>query len=115
MYKGLKQNEQLKKLLNSAQETIDNSNTLISSQKKLTYKLTEESNAKTVLIDQLKDLNTKENEISEIKISSLQNDITYLQTQAKKDKRKNFWQGVKVGGITVGILGTATVLYLLSQ
>lgn len=115
MYKGLKQNEQLKKLLNSAQETIDNSNTLISSQKKLTYKLTEESNAKTVLIDQLKDLNAKENEISEIKISSLESDISYLKSQSKKDNRKNFWKGVKVGGITIGVLGTATVLYLLTN
>lgn len=112
IYKGLKQNEQLKKLYNSAQETIDNSNTLIASQRKLNNKLSEESSAKSELIQNLKDLNVQDNKICDIQKESLQNDIKYLQKEKKKDSRKSFWNGVKIGCFSVAIIGVATLIFI---
>ena len=105
IYKGLKQNEQLKKLFNSAQETIENSNSLIASQKKLSAKLTEESEAKSQVITNLKDLNEADKKLCDIQKQSLQSDIKYLETQSKRDSRRSFWNGVKIGGFSVAVLG----------
>lgn len=112
VYKGLKQNEQLKKLVNSAQETIDNSNTLIASQKKLTSKLTEESEAKSELIKNLKDLNQSGKELCDVEKESLQSDITYLKVQSKKDSKRSFWNGVKIGGFTISVLGVVGIVLI---
>lgn len=111
VYKGLKQNEQLKKLYNSAQETIDNSNTLIASQRKLNDKMTEESSAKSELIQNLKDLSAQDKKICDIQKESLQNEIKYLVQENKKDSRKSFWNGVKIGGFSVVTLGAAALIF----
>lgn len=110
LYKGLKQNEQLKKLYNSALETIDNSNYLIADQKKLIAKLSEESMAKNEVIDNLKSLVDKNNELCEIQKKTLQSDLDYLKEQSKKDSRKSFWKGVKTGGVTVVALGVVGLI-----
>lgn len=112
IYKGLKQNEQLKKLINSAQETIDNSNTLIASQRKLNDKLTEESNAKSELIKNLKDLNAQDKVLCDIQKESFQSEIKFLNQEKKRQSRKSFWNGVKIGGISVVVLGAATLIFL---
>ena len=108
IYKGLKQNEQLKKLLYTAQETIDNSNALISSQRKMNAKLSEESEAKSELIKNLKDLNQNDKYLCDIQKKTLQNQIKYLEEYKKKESRKSFWNGVKIGGVSVVALGIAT-------
>ena len=105
IYKGLKQNEQLKKLFNSAQETIENSNSLIASQKQLSAKLTEESEAKSQVITNLKDLNEADKKLCDIQKESLQSDIKYLETQSKRDSRRSFWNGVKIGGFSLAVIG----------
>ena len=105
IYKGLKQNEQLKKLFNSAQETIENSNSLIASQKRLSAKLTEESEAKSQVITNLKDLNEADKKLCDIQKESLQSDIKYLETQSKRDSRRSFWNGVKIGGFSLAVIG----------
>lgn len=112
VYKGLKQNEQLKKLFNSAQETIDNSNTLIASQKKLNNKLSEESEAKSELINNLKNLNEADKNICNIQKESLQADIDYLKIQSKKTSRKSFWNGVKIGGFSVAVIGVVGLVLI---
>lgn len=108
IYKGLKQNEQLKKLLYTAQETIDNSNALISSQRKMNTKLSEESEAKSEVINNLKDLNQNDKVLCDIQKKTLQNQIKYLEEDKKKEYRRSFWNGVKIGGISVVALGIAT-------
>ena len=105
IYKGLKQNEQLKKLFNSAQETIENSNSLIASQKRLSAKLAEESEAKSQVITNLKDLNEADKELCDIQKKSLQNDIKYFKKQSKKDSRLSFLNGVKIGGFSLAVIG----------
>ena len=112
IYKGLKQNEQLKKLFNSAQETIENSNSLIASQKKLSAKLTEESEAKSQVIADLKNLREADKELCDIQKESLQNDIKYFQKQSKKDSRKSFWKGVTIGGFSVAVIGVVGLLII---
>ena len=105
IYKGLKQNEQLKKLFNSAQETIENSNSLIASQKRMSAKLAEESEAKSQVITNLKDLNEADKKLCEIQKQSLQSDIKYLETQSKRDSRRSFWNGIKIGGFSLAVIG----------
>ena len=105
IYKGLKQNEQLKKLFNYAQETIENSNSLIASQKKLSAKLAEESEAKSQVITNLKDLNEADKKLCDIQKQSLQSDIKYLESQSKRDSRRYFWNGVKIGGFSLAVIG----------
>ncbi len=101
-------------MLNSAQQTIDNGNTLIASQKKLNDKLAEESAAKSNLITDLKALNQQNQNVCDAEKIALNNDIIFLKTQSKKDSRKSFWKGVKIGGLSVVVLG-AIALIAVSQ
>jgi len=99
-------------LLNSAQQTIDNGNTLIASQKKLNEKLTEESAAKSNLITDLKALNEQTKNVCDAEKTSLKNNIAFLKSQSKKDSRKSFWNGVKIGGVGVVVLGAIAIIAL---
>ena len=115
IYKGLKQNEFLKTVVAKQEKELNNAQRLIADQKKSLDKFTE--------LVRLKDealLNQKEQE--KLRVESLNveikrlNDLTDVQVKiAKKDGRKKFWNGFAIGGVTVGILGTAAVIYLISN
>lgn len=112
IYKGLKQNDQLEKLYHSAQETIDNGNALIASQRKMNAKLSEESEAKSEVINNLKDLVKQNQTLCDIQKESLQSEIKFLNEDKKKQSRKSFWNGVKIGGISVVVLGAAAFILI---
>lgn len=57
----------------------------------------------------------KEKEILNANIQILSNTIEIMKIDQKKQGRKKFWNGVKVGGISVAVIGGATALYLISK
>ena len=55
----------------------------------------------------------KEKEVLNANISILNNTIDIMKIDAKKEGRKRFWNGVKVGGISVAVIGGATAAFLI--
>lgn len=113
IYKGLNQNIYLKDRLSKTESSLEKADLVIKEQK-----LSIENNKKTIILkdelyDNLKFQCEKDKEILTIENKRLIDTHEIERQAVKKEKRKSFWNGVKVGGITVGVLGTAGVLLLL--
>ncbi len=54
----------------------------------------------------------REKEICENSKIQFQEKIKLIEIENKKAGKKKFWNGFKVGGLTVGVLGVATILLL---
>lgn len=115
LYKIAKQNEFLKDLTIKQEKELDNAKKLIADQKRSLDKYAELSAKKDDLLKQEKFKSAKELEMKDVEIKRL-NDIAEVNTKiSKRNERKKFWKGFTVGGVTVGAIGTATVLYLISK
>ena len=115
IFKGLKQAEYLKIRLQKTEETLQNANKVVSQQKDIIISKTEAINLKDEIIKQNQIVYNKDKEILNSNIERLKNEKELIKLEYKKESRKQFWKGVKIGGITVGILGTGTVIYLLAK
>ncbi|WP_284460772.1 hypothetical protein [Chryseobacterium sp.] len=53
----------------------------------------------------------RENQLK-IDISYFKNEIEIMKIESKKNQRKKFWTGIKIGGVSVAILGAAGLIWL---
>ena len=111
--KGLQQNEFLKNRVISAEKALNKADEIIKAQEKdseLNKKMIDEQNK---LIINLKNENLKLEELHLSEIEGLNAELELVKKSATKTGKQKFWKGVKVGGISVAILGgVATVLLL---
>ena len=112
IYKSLKQNDYLKTRLKKTENVLDESDAVIKQQKDNIKKLNEivKQNENSINLLNLKI--DKEKEICENSKIQFQEKIKLIEIENKKSGKKKFWNGFKVGGLTVGILGAATILLL---
>lgn len=115
IFKGLKQTEYLKVRLQKTEETLQNADKVISQQKDIIVSKTEAIILKDEIIKQNQIAYNAEKEILNSNIDKLKAEIEYNKKLAKTHSKKQFWKGVKIGGITVGVLGAGTILFLLSR
>lgn len=112
IFKGLKQGEYLKNRLKKTEIVLDESNNIIKQQKENIKQLNEIINQNQNQINLLNIKFDKSNEIFESSKIQFQEKIKLLEIENKKEKRSKFWNGFKIGGLTVGILGVTTILLL---
>lgn len=110
--KGLQQNEFLKNRVISAEKTLSKANETIKA-----YEKDSETNQKIIkeqdkLITNLKNENLKLEELHLYEIKNLNAELEQVRKSSIKNGRKKFWNGVKIGGVSVAILGAATILFL---
>ena len=110
--KGLQQNEFLKNRVISAEKALNKADEIIKAQEKdseLNKKIINEQNK---LIINLKNENLKLEEVHLYELKGLNAELELAKKSAVKNGRKKFWNGVKIGGLAVGIAGVATILLL---
>ena len=112
IYKGLKQGEYLKVRLKKTEDVLNEATGIINQQKQSISKQQEIITNKNLVIDNLNFQITKELEIAQAQKEQLNNTIKMNNIIAKSESKRKFWNGVKIGGVTVGIAGVATILLL---
>lgn len=110
--KGLQQNEFLKNRVISAEKTLSKANETIKA-----YEKDSETNQKMIkgqdkLITNLKNEKLKLEELHIYEIKNLNAELEQVRKSSIKNGRKKFWNGIKIGGVSVVILGAATILIL---
>lgn len=111
--KGLQQNEFLKTRLTSAEKALNKADEIIKAQEKdseLNKKMINEQNK---LIINLKNENLKLEELYLYEIQGLNAELELVKKSAAKTGKQKFWKGVKVGGVSVVVLGGITAVLLL--
>lgn len=119
IYKGLKQNEYLKSRLQKTESTLTSANQLISEQEKALAVSKSLLQSKDDIII-TKDEILKQEKVAGIErenqlrsdFSILQSDYKILQIDSKTKQRKKFWNGIKIGGVSVAILGVGAFLLI---
>ena len=112
IFRGLKQNDYLKMRLDKTESALVTADKLINEQKSAISTQTEIIKVKDSIIKGEIARCDKEKEALNANISILNNNIEILKLDAKKDGKKKFWNGVKVGVVSISILGTAAILLL---
>ena len=114
VYKGLKQNEYLKTRLLKAETALSSANQLINEQDKALSVSKNLLTAKDEAMGTVLEISKQDKIAAAERENQLNIDISYLQTQmeiVKKEaeikQRKRFWNGVKIGGVSVAVLGVA--------
>ena len=110
--KGLQQNEYLKNRVISAEKALNKANETIKAHEKdseIDQKMIKEQNK---LITSLKNENLKLEELHLYEIKGLNAELEQVKKSAVKNGRKKFWNGVKVGAISISVLGAAAILIL---
>ena len=115
LYKIVKQNDYLKMRLDKTEKSLESADKVINEQKSSIATQSEIIKVKDKLIAGEVAKCAKEKEVLTANIGILNNTIDIMKIDAKKDKRKSFWNGVKVGGISVAVIGGATAFYLISK
>ena len=113
--KGLQQNEFLKNRVISAEKALNKANETIKAYEKdseINQKIIKEQNK---LITNLKNENLKLEELHLSELQGLNAELELAKKSAVKNSRKKFWNGFVIGGVTVGIIGTATAIYLITK
>ena len=111
IYKGLKQNEYLKVRVKQAEKTLDEAEKVMDNQKATIAKQNELVAAKDRYLDNYKRQSELQLQSKDVEIDRLNSVIV----ETKKDNRRQLWKGIRIGGITVGVLGGAAALYLISR
>ena len=70
-------------------------------------------NEQSKLITSLKNENLKLEELHLYEVKGLNAELELIKKSAVKNGRKKFWNGVKVGGISVTVLGGIAAVLLL--
>ena len=111
--KGLQQNEYLKTRLTSAEKALNKANETIKAHEKDSEIDQKMINEQSKLITSLKNENLKLEELHLFEIKGLNAELELTKKSAIKNGRKKFWDGVKVGGISVAVLGGVAAVLLL--
>ena len=115
IFKGLKQNDYLKMRLDKTEKSLESADKVINEQKSSMATQSEIIKVKDKLIAGEVAKCAKEKEVLTANIEILNNTIEIMKIDQKKQNRKKFWNGVKVGGISVAVIGGATAFYLISK
>lgn len=113
--KGLQQIPYLKARITSAEKALSEAEKLIREQEKDSQndqKIIKNLNQQ-ILNQQEQALKTED--IYRAEINILNAELKQEKKNTIKVGKKKFWNGFAIGGVTVGILGGATVIYLLSK
>lgn len=117
VYKGLKQNEYLKTRLQKTESALSTANQLINEQDKAISISKTLLNAKDEAMRTMLEISKQDKIAAEERENQLKIDISYLKTEidlVKKEseikQRKRFWNGVKIGGVSVVILGAVGLI-----
>jgi len=119
LYKGIKQNDYLKLRLHKTENTLNSANELISEQEKqltagkILLKAKDEIIAtnQEILKQEKNGCVERENQLKS-NIDILKGDLSILEIQSKKTARKKLWTGIKIGGVSVAILGVVGLLLI---
>lgn len=119
LYKGLKQNDYLKTRLQKTESALSSANQLINEQDKALAVSKNLLNAKDEAMGTIIEIYKQDKIAAEEREKQLNIDISYLNTEIdliKKEsvikQRKRFWTGVKIGGVSVAVLGMAGLIWL---
>ncbi|SHH95830.1 hypothetical protein SAMN05421866_0033 [Chryseobacterium oranimense] len=117
VYKGLKQNEYLKARLQKTESALSSANQLINEQDRVISVSKTLLNAKDEAMGTMLEISKQDKIAAEERENQLKIDISYLKTEidlVKKEseikQRKRFWNGLKIGGVSVVILGAAGLI-----
>lgn len=113
IFKGLKQNDYLKMRLEKTETSLANADKVINEQRSAIETQGNIITVKDNLIAGEIAKCAKEKEVLNANIEILSNTIEILKIDHKKDSRRKFWNGVKVGGLSVAVIGGATAAYLI--
>ena len=115
LYKIVKQNDYLKKRTTTAENALNDTNKLINEYKVQRSKLDAVIALQSEELKKTTEMYGKQIEVKNMQLTDLNIQIEETVKQGKKTARKKFWNGFAIGGITVGIIGTGTAIYLLSR
>ena len=110
MFKGLKQGDYLKVRLDKTEKALKDAGNVISSQQDAITKGQSIISEQKSLIDTNNYICAKDKEILGAEINQLNNTIQLNALEAKKDSRRKFWNGIKIGGVSVAIIGAGAFL-----
>ncbi|MFC7345990.1 hypothetical protein ACFQO9_04565 [Chryseobacterium zhengzhouense] len=112
LYNGVKQGENLKLVLEKTEKTLTESKALNLEQKNLIQKQNDLISGKDEIIANNLFIADQQKIANEAEVSSLKAENKILQLQSKKEARKKLWTGIKIGGISVAIIGAAGLILL---
>ena len=112
LYKIVKQNDYLKKRTTVAENALNDADKLINEYKAHRVKLDAVIALQEEELKKTTEMYSKQIDIKNLQLQDLNSQLTETVKQGKKNERKKFWRGFGIGGVTVGIIGTATLLYL---
>ncbi|WPO89858.1 hypothetical protein [Chryseobacterium sp. HR92] len=122
VYKGLKQNEYLKTRLQKTETALSSANQLINEQDKALSVSKSLLTAKDEAMGTVIEISKQDKIAAEERENQLNIDISYLKNQLEVTRkefeikqRKRFWNGVKIGGVSVAVLGTAGLIWLKNR
>ena len=115
LYKIVKQNDYLKKRTTAAENALNDANKLISEYKVQRSKLDAIIALQSAELKKTTEMYGKQIEVKNLQLTDLNQQLEKSYVDAKKQGRKKFWKGFTIGGVTVGIIGTGTAIYLLTK
>ena len=115
LYKIVKQNDYLKKRTTAAENALNDANKLISEYKVQRSKLDAIIALQSAELKKTTEMYGKQIEVKNLQLTDLNRQLEKSYVDAKKQGRKKFWKGFTIGGVTVGIIGTGTAIYLLTK
>lgn len=115
LYKIVKQNDYLKKRNETAEKALNDANKMISEYKSQRSKLDAVIALQSEELKTTSEMYGKQIEVKNMQLTDLSQQLDESVKQGKKTARKKFWNGFAFGGVTVGIIGTATAFYLITK
>lgn len=112
IYKGLKQGEYLKVRLDKTEKALKDASDLITEQKSALANSASLVKAKDQMLKNNEEIFSQEKVIYDSRITSLHADYKILQQTSKTEAQKKMWNGIKIGGVSVAILGVGAFLLI---
>lgn len=115
LYKIVKQNDYLKKRLTATEKTLNDANKLINEYKVQRSKLDAVIALQGEELKKTTEMYGKQIDVKNLQLTDLNRQLEESYTVAKKQGRRKFWKGFAIGGVTIGALGGATLIYFLTR
>lgn len=115
IYKGLKQADYLKLRLQKTEITLNSANALIIEQEKALSVSKDLLKSKDQIIATKDEILKQESAAASEKEFQMKTDIYKLQNDlliSKKTQNKKFWNGIKIGGLSVAVIGVAGLILI---